>query len=436
MPYSADVRSIRAEILTPPKQWVISMLLVIFSVVVFCIIWASLAELDEVTKGMGQVTPSSKVQVVQNLEGGILREIFVKEGEAVEKGQVLVRIDDTSLVARYRENRARYFGFLATATRLRAELSGDALEFPVELIENRPELVAREKDLYESRKQEFENSIHILNEQVSQREQELSELMNRREHLKESYKLAQEETGILEPLVGQGIASKVELLRLKRELTQIKSDVDATNTGIERASAAMREAKSRIEERKTAVRAENLKQMNEATSQHRALKEFLTDAEDRVTRTEVRSPVKGLVKQLMVNSEGEVVQPGADIAEIVPLEDQLLVQARIKPDDVAFISPGQKAIVKVTAYDFLIYGGLDAVVEKISPDTIMDEKGNFYYQIYVRTHSNFLDSPKKGRLYIKPGMVVEADILTGKKTVLQYLLKPVNRARHNAMREP
>lgn len=432
----AHTKSIRAELMEPPKKWTIALIVSIFSVILFFIIWANIAELDEVTTGQGQVVPSGKTKVVQNLEGGIVDQILVKEGDEVTKGQIILRIDDTGLSSSYRENEARYLSLLASTSRLKAEVEGTELVFPEAVSNASQELLNREMALYNSRQDELRSAIDILKQQYKQREQEITELEGRVENYQTNYDLAAEEAKILEPLVKDGVASKVELLRLKREVSRLKGDLQASKDKINKAKAALVEADQRINERRNQFIAESREQLNDQMSKVLALREFLTAAEDRVSRTEVKSPVSGIIKELHVSTVGEVIQPGQDLITIVPIEDSLLVQARIQPQDVAFLSPGQDAIVKVTAFDFLIYGGLEAKLENISPDTITDEQGNRFYQIYLRTDKSHLDNPKGEELLdIKPGMVVEADILTGKKTVMQYLLKPINRARHKAMRE-
>lgn len=428
--------SMRAEMLKSPMKWTIVLMIVFISFFLLAILWANRAELDEVTTGVGQVVPSSKVQVVQNYEGGIISEILVKEGESVKKGQMLLRIDDTRVSSSFRENYARYLGYLASSTRLNAEVQGkDAINFPEVLTKERPELVKSELDLFKSRKAELNNAISILKDQEEQRKKEVSELESRIVHIKQSYQLALKEAKILEPLVKQQVASEVELLRLQREVNDLKGNLESTTLNMAKAKSALQESENRINERKNRFRAEALTQLNDINSKQLAIKETLKAAEDRVTRTDVRSPMAGIVQRILVTTIGQTVQPGEDMVEIIPLEDSLLVEARIQPQDIAFLSPGQKATVKVTAYDFLIYGGLPASLEQISPDSLVDENGNRYFRIFLKTERNYLESIKKGRLPIKPGMVVEVDILTGEKTVMDYLLKPINRARHKAFRE-
>lgn len=434
MSRQSQAYSVRAEMMQSPSKWVIVLLLAIIGFFVFAFVWASLAELDEVTRGTGQVIPTSKVQLVQNLEGGIVEEILVREGDVVDKGQLLIRLNDTVLSSTSRENSGRYFSYLATTSRLKAEADGTELKFPDELIEQRPDLVETETALYDTRQAEMNAAISILEQQKSQREQEVAELESRRQQYQTSYNLASEEVKILSPLVKQGVASKVELLRLKREANQLKGELNSAQANIKKANSAKKEAETRIKERQEAFQSEARAQLNDTLSKQESVRETLTAAQDRVSRTNVVSPVSGVVKQLFVTTKGQVVKPGEPMSEIVPIEDTLLVEAEILPKDIAFLGPGQEAVVKVSAYDFLVYGGLDGIVENISPDSVVDDKGEKFFVIQVRTNKNYLEKAGK-TLPIKPGMVVDVDILTGKKTVLQYLMKPLTRARYEALRE-
>ena len=319
--------------------WVIAFFIFIF------IIWANYAELDEVTVGDGKVIPSSQIQVIQNLEGGIVKKIFVKQGDIVEPGQ-----DET-------------------------------------IKKQHPALVFTEIAVFEARK-------------------------NERDQLKQDIKLAQEELNMTAPLVSKGAASPVEVLRLKRTVSELKGKLHA-------------------------YRSKTVKRYNEAQGEYETLNEEMLAAQDRFHRTTVRSPVKGIIKQIKINTVGGVIQPGMDILEIVPLDGSLLIEAKVRPDDIGFIHPGQKAMVKISAYDFSIYGGLPGKVEQISADAIIDEQDKqqeSFYLIRVRTQQNHLGSDKNP-LRIIPGMQAQVDILTGRKTVMEYLLKPVLKAKQRALRE-
>jgi len=413
--------------------------LLLFIIALFFIVflwWANWATLDEVTRGDGKVIPSSQIQVVQNLEGGIIAGISVREGEVVNKGQILVRIDQTQAAAGYRESRAKYLSLLAAVARLKAEVDGTEVAFPGQVLDDVPDVAADELALFASRRLGLKTDLAILRRQEDQRRQELVELRGRLVRLKESYQLVTEELKIIEPLVANGVVSKVELLRLRREANDIKGDREATRLAIPRASAARHEATQRIEERKISLRTESLRELNQKSAELAVVAETITSGKDRALRADVRSPVHGTVKQILVSTVGGVIRPGQELVEIVPLEDTLLIEARIRPADIAFLRPGQDATVKITAYDFSIYGGLKAKVEHISADTIEDEqqKGETFYRIRLRTDRSYLGT-EQDPLPIIPGMTASVDILTGEKTVLDYLLKPVLKVRERALRE-
>jgi adhesin transport system membrane fusion protein len=411
--------------------------LILISTVLFflsALIWAALADLDEVTRGEGKVIPSGKIQVVQNLEGGILTEILVSEGEIVEKGQPLLRLDDTRLSSSYRESRAKYLTLLARAARLKAEAGDKALEMP-ELVWNEDrELAENEVALYESRVNELRSNLGILQQQENQARSELKELLAQMEKQSRSYRLVKQELAMSEPLVAEGAISEVEILRLRRSVNEMRGELEASRLAIPRVESILEETTIKLKDLEISFRTQARSELNEAESELSAIEEILHSQGDRVSRTLARSPVKGEVKQVMVTTIGGVIQPGMDLVEIVPLEGRLLVEAHIRPADIAFLRPDQDVMVKLTAYDYAIYGGLKAKLEHISADTITDEDGESLYLIKVRTERDYLGS-SDGSLKIIPGMTATVDILTGEKSVLDYLLKPVLRAREKALRE-
>ena len=306
--------------------------------------------------------------------------------------------------------------------------------FDPEIMTEAPGVAQSEGALYRARKEALQSELEILRSQAAQREQELTELATRLGQLERSHALALEELEITEPLAASRVVSRVQLLRLEREVNDLAGELEATRLAVPRVEAALREATRRIDERQLSFRAEAQRELTAVQAEAAALQEVITAEADMLSRTEVRSPVRGTVKQLFVNTVGGVIQPGADLVEIVPLEDNLLVEAKVRPADIAFLRPGQPAVVKVTAYDFAIYGGLDAVVEDISADTITDERGESFYRVRVRTHESALHEAGEP-LPIIPGMTTQVDILTGEKTVLDYLLKPILRAKERALRE-
>lgn len=404
---------------------------------VVALVWAYFATLDEVVRGVGKVIPSSQLQVVQNLEGGIVQELHVREGDVVEPGQVLLRIDDTRFASSLQENRLRLLALQAKSLRLRAEAEGIAVlpEFPAELREALPQLAEQEGKLFEQRAHQLRAALGVLEEQAQQKRQSISELESRQRQVARSLELAQRELDVTRPLGEQGVVSEVELLRLEREVNELQGQLDQARLGIPRLQAELAEVAERADETRIKFQQEARAEYNDTIAELSSLGAGTVALQDRVQRTAVRAPIRGVVKKLLVNTVGGVVTPGMDLVEIVPLEDSLLVEAKLKPSDIAFLRPGLDATVKLTAYDFSIYGGLDAKVEHISADTFVEENGEAYYLVRVRTADT--DVQREGKpLRIMPGMTAEVDILVGEKTVLAYLLKPVLRARANALREP
>jgi len=403
---------------------------------VLLIVWAALARIDEITRGDGRVIPSKQLQVIQSFDGGVVSEILVKEGEVVEANQLLLRVDETRATSGVRENAAQSFALVARQARLRALAEGSRFTPPVfakdannEAEERR--ILEEERRLYESRQSELATLVSISRQQLMQREQELNEARARRGSAQAALDLAQQELTRTRPLLATGAVSEVDLLRLERDVSKFRGDVDQTGAQIARVSAAVGEAQRKIQETEMAFRNEARKELAEVMGKMNALSEGRVALTDKVDKAQVRSPVRGRVQRLLANTVGGVVSPGKDIVEIVPLDDALVLEARVLPRDIGFIHPGQSAVVKFTAYDFSIYGGLDATVENISPDTVVDEKGNAYYMVRVRT-----TQPQLGEnLPIIPGMTAEVDVLTGKKTVLSYLLKPVLRGKAYALSE-
>lgn len=401
-------------------------------VFVIFIIWAAFAQLDEVTRGEGRVIPSRQLQILQSIDGGLVSDILVREGDIVEEDQLLIKIDETRFVSSVKENRAQYLGLLAKAARLRAISDGTAFVPPPEVIAETPEIVEQERQLYAARTSELEAALSIARQQLAQRQQELNEASARRAQAAQGYDLTSQELAQTRPLINSGAVSEVELLRLERDVSRYRGERDMAGAQITRAQAAINEARRKIEEVELSFRNDAGKELSETTTKLSGLAEGSVALSDRVKQSSIRSPVKGVVKRLLVNTVGGVVQAGKDMIEIVPLEDALLLEARVLPRDIAFLRPGQPAMVKFSAYDFSIYGGLEGTLEHISADTVMDDKGNAFYLVRVRTNKpGFGDT----NLPIIPGMVAEVDILTGKKSVLTYLLKPVLRAKSVAMTE-
>jgi membrane fusion protein, adhesin transport system len=395
------------------------------------LLWSALTEIDEVTRGDARVITQSQTQLIQNLEGGIVSEILVKEGDVVDRDQVLLRIDPTRFAAAFREGEQGSASLKAKVARLAAEASGASLVIPKDIPAT---LGGEERALYDARQRDLAARNDILKQQLVQRESELAELATREQRLRESLALIDREIGITRPLVKEGVVSEIELLRQEREGTRIRTELDAATGAAPRVKSAIAEARKKMEENIFTFRSHAGAELSQARAELAKLSENMPALEDRVSRTTVRAPMKGIVKTIPVKTVGGVVQPGSTMAEIVPLEETLLIETRIRPSDIAFVHPGQKAVVKISAYDFSIYGGLDGKIEHVSADSIQPQQGDPYYVAHVRTGANALAF--QGReLKVIPGMTANVDVLTGKRSVLTYLLKPVNRVREQALRE-
>ena len=402
---------------------------------VFLLLWAHFAIIDEVTKGEGKAIPSSRIQKIQNLEGGIVAQIYVHEGQIVEAGAPLIRLDDTRFASNVGETEAERVSMELRVERLSAEVDNRPLNITEDARKAVPNQVSNEESLYVSRRQQLADEVGGLQQQLLQRQQELREFSSKQEQYRNSLNLLRQEIGMSEPLVQQGAISPVEVLRLKRSEVETRGMLDGTTLAIPRAQAAINEVQRKIDETRGKFRSEALAQLNEARTLLSKAQATSKGLEDRVSRTMVTSPVRGIVKQMLVNTVGGVIQPGSDMAEVVPLDDTILVEAKIRPQDIAFLHPGQEAMIKFTAYDYTIYGGLKGKLEQIGADTVMDEeKKNTFYIIKLRTDRSHLGTDEKPLLII-PGMVASVDIITGKKSILSYLLKPIIKSRAEAMHE-
>ena len=396
--------------------------------------WANYAVLDEVTRGEGRVIPSSKTQIIQNLEGGILAEILVREGDIVEKGDILVRIENTAAQAIFRDAQSRFYALQATVERLEAELEDRGMALSEEILREAPAAAGDQTALFNARSRQLRAQTAVLEAQAKQRTQEIAEVRSRRKQLERSLELAREERAITQPLVRNGVVARIDLIRIERQVADLEGEIATIRLSIPRLQTAAQEARQRIEEVMLSAKAAVSDELNRARAELNSVTETLLAGEDRVTRTEVRSQVRGTVKEIKQNTVGGVIRPGEDIIEIVPLDDTLLVEAQIRPGDIAFLRPGQDSMIKIAAYDFSIYGGLKASVEHISADTIKDEQGENFYRVYLRTAQNTLVH-QGNELPIIPGMTATIEILTGKKSVLDYIMKPILKARDRALRE-
>ncbi len=400
--------------------------------VVVLLIWACVGHIDEVVRGQGKVVPSRQVQVIQSLDGGIVEEILVRPGERIELGQVLLRIDPTRFTSSLGESKAEVLALKAKAARLEALATGDVFKVPEDVMRDAPQIVQMERRFWETKTQELDTTISIARDQLNQRQQELRETAANRDQATSSCSLTSEELAVTRPLLKSGAVSEVDLLRLQRDVARFCGEAKAAGAQIGRIQAAIQEAQRKVQEAELNVRNLARVELSETKSKLSTLEQGQLALADRVKLAEVRSPVRGTVNTLMVNTVGGVVQPGKDILDIVPMDDSLLLEVQVNPKDIGFLHFGQKAEVKFTAYDFAIYGGLTGKVEQIGANTITDERGNSYYIVKVRTDKVHVGDNSRP---IIPGMQAEVHVLTGRRTLMQYLLKPILRAKANALTE-
>lgn len=411
------------------------LLFVVFAVFLAFIIWANFATLDEVTRGEGRVIPSSEIQQIQHQEGGTVAAFLKREGERVEKGEVIMRLRDIGAASDLGASTARYQGLQAKKFRLMAEAEGlSTPEFPDEVIEQAPESVQEELNAFRSNRSRMQSQISVFEQQSRQRRQEVNEISTRIRDTQRLIGLTEQEINMTRPMVERGSAPRMEMLQLEQRLAEQQSELNGLRASLPRANSAIREAEARIEELEQTARSEAQNELATTLLEIKTIEKTLGALEDTRDRTDITSPVNGIIKDFRINTVGGVVKPGEIIAEIVPDDELLLVEANIRPSDIAFIHPGQKAVVKITAYDFSIYGGLEGEVIDISADTIENQEGESFYRIRVQTKEKELK--RKGEILpIIPGMVAGVDILTGEKTVMEYILKPFKKTLDSAMNE-
>ena len=396
--------------------------------------WAAFFEIEEVARGEGRVITQSQVQVITNLEGGIIAEILVREGDTVGKGDPLIRIDPTRFEAAYKEGAQNALGLKARIARLTAEANRASFRMPQDVVKGSPTLAEHETALYRARQSELTNKAVVLRQQLVQRESELKELQSRAERLAEQLVLVEREVAITAPLVKRGVVSEVELLRLERDQSRTRTDLEQARLGMPRVTAYIDEARAKLADLEVAFRAQAATDLAQVQAELAKVAEQIPALEDRAARTLVRAPMDGVVKTIPNRTIGGVVQPGSPMLEMVPREDTLLIETRLKPADIAFVQVGQRAVVKVTAYDFSIFGGLEGRIEHVSADSIVPQQGEPYYLAHVRTAANAIEFHDK-KLSISPGMLASIDVITGRRSVLHYLTKPINKARQRALTE-
>ncbi|WP_345984439.1 HlyD family type I secretion periplasmic adaptor subunit [Sulfurimonas sp. HSL-1656] len=408
--------------------WIMMLTVAIF------IVWADHAMIDEVVKGDGKIVPSSQIKPIQNLEGGIVKEILIKEGDLVQKGEPLLKMQDIYFSSTVERNRLEYDELYARAVRLRAEAYGTAFIEPEITDPAQKALIEKERSLYQSNKQQLQKSIGALKAQIAQRTSELKEARERYTQLEAEMTLVQKEIDINRPLVEKRIVPEVDFIKLQRDANNVQQSLTATRHQITSTRAMIEEAKSKRDEAALAFQNRAKEDLNGIEAQMQRIKESQTALEDQVSRTLVRSPVDGIVKRLYVTTIGGVVTPGMKMMDILPTGDSLLVEVKVHPRDIAFLYPDQRAVIKITAYDFSIYGGLSGRVVRISPDSINEADGKTYYQVWIETDKTFLGTVENP-LKLIPGMVVNAEIVTGKKSILDYILRPLLRTKDNAFKE-
>ena len=416
-----------------PKK--IRMVIIFWAIaIVTFVTWASLAEIDEIARGSGEVIPRGENQLIQNLEGGIVEEILTYDGAEVKKGDVLIKIDNQKSESSYESNQITINALQVKVLRLKAQANAKKLVVSKKMSDEMPMIVSNEKSLYQSNILKQESMKNTLIEQLHQKELELKEAKSSLKHLNDDKKLIDEEIAIIEPLVKRGIKSQYDFLKLKREKNGVVKEYDSVELLIPRIESKLIESKQKIKEIEYDFSIKAKEQLNEAVAKLKTLESSKDALADSVNRTVVRSPINGIVQKLHIHTVGGVVRPGADLVEIVPSDDSLLIEVKIKPSDIAFIYPSQFARVKFSAYDFAIFGSLEAKVESISADSITDEKGMTYFKVRIKTNQNNIIKDKK-KLKIIPGMTVDVDIITGKKTVLDYILKPILKTKQYSFSE-
>lgn len=412
-------------------------MLLLFSIVALVtafIIWAALSRVEEMTRGQGSVVPSKEIQIVQSLEGGVLEEILVSQGDLVKQGQVLMRISDIMFASEERGVEARFLSLRAKRARLQAEAKSADFSVPDEIKEKAPKIAENEMALYESRQSELKNSYEILDQRIARAEADIAEANAQIGRLSQSRRLLNEELAITREMVKKRAVPKLEEIRLNREIADIGGQINAESQRKSSLQADLNGAMKEREGQKAKFESQALSELNEVETQISGLQENLKSIGDRVDRTELRSPVDGIVNNIALTTVGGVVEPAMKLVEIVPVDDELKIIARVPPEEVAFLRPDLPAKVKITAYDAQKYGALDGKLVRIGASSVRDNEGNTFFEIEVRTDKNYMGT-EANPLPITPGMVAEVEVITGKRTILEYLMKPLLRARDRALTE-
>jgi adhesin transport system membrane fusion protein len=430
----AYMQSLSAAVVQRSPKYLVITVSIITVFVLVAILWMNWAEIDVVVRGSGKVIPARQVQVIQSLEGGIVSEILVEEGDQVESNQPVIKISDIAFSSSFEENRLLYYELLAKSARLKPESHGGDFEHNEKVATVFPELLESEKSLFESNRNQLNETLSIYDEQITQQRSSLEEALSKQRQLRRQLELLQQELKIKKPLVERRIISEVDYLQVQQREAEAEGELEGVNLSIPRIQSTVEEARNKLEQVRLEFRNKAKLELNEVMAELSRIAENQTALEDRVSRTTIRSPVKGIVQRLYANTIGGVIAPGGEIMEIVPREDALLVEVRIKPADIAYINVGQEARLKFTAYDFAIHGSLKGIVSFVSADTVTDEEGVSYYVARVRPERRYL-GVRSNPMHIKVGMASETDIITDKKTILEYLLKPIHRGLERALKE-
>lgn len=417
-----------------PATSAVLMLFSIMALVIFAIIWAGIARVEVITRGQGQVAPSQDVQIVQSLEGGIVEELLVSPGETVERGQVLMRLSDVAFSSEERGTEARFLGLEAKKARLTAEANDEEFIVPPSVQEKAPQVAENEKALYESRQKELQNAYAILDDRIAKAKAELAEVRAQISGFSSSRTLLRQELQITKDLVAKRAVPKLEELRLNREITELSGQINAQSQRQKALQAELQVAEKERTSQLDRFRSQALGELNEVETEISSLRESLVSITDRVDRRDVRAPVDGIVNNISVRTLGGVVEPAMQLFEIVPLDEELKIIAQIQPNEIAFIRPGQPAKVKITAYDPQKYGALDGQLVRMGATSNRDADGNIFFEIEIRTDKNHLGDAENP-LPITPGMVAQVEVITGKRTILEYLMKPILRGRERIFTE-
>lgn len=428
------MRSLSAAVLEDTPSRLRNILLFWIVTVVFFLLWASLSPIDEIVRGEGKVIPGGENQMIQHLEGGIVSAIMVREGQRVKVDDVLLKVENLKSSSSYESSQFKSAEVRAKIVRLRAEAFGGGFNPSEADLKQIPEQIAQERSAYLANQEFINSQISSLNDQFNQKRSEKAEAQSRISESKHALALIREEIAMTEPMVAQGIKPRVEFLQLQRQASDIQERYNATVTSIPRLNAAMNEITNKIREARGEFTSKARIDLAQAETEYKRVGAESSALQDEVTRTAIKSPISGIVQKLYVNTVGGVIKPGDNLIEIVPTEGGLLVEAKIKPSDIAFLYPGQSAIVKVTAYDFSLYGSLNGKVVTISPDTETDKNDHVYYIVKIQTDKKYLGTKEKP-LKILPGMMVNVDVITGKKTILEYILKPILKAKQYTFTE-